>query len=78
LKGTFSDEDIQKVDELVNRTIEEKIPVQRKLVPLKQALETQGMVYLDNMVSALDNWRVTDVCFKDRFSKKKNIYIFFL
>ncbi|XP_060573331.1 alanine--tRNA ligase, cytoplasmic-like [Ruditapes philippinarum] len=57
--GTFSDEDIQKVDKLVNRTIEEKIPVQRNLVPLKQALETRGMVYLDNVVYPSEVYAVT-------------------
>ncbi|XP_045200982.2 alanine--tRNA ligase, cytoplasmic-like [Mercenaria mercenaria] len=46
----IKDEDIEKVDELVTSTIEEEVPVQRQLVPLKQALEIEGMVYLDNAV----------------------------
>lgn len=51
MKANFTDEDIDKVDGLVSRTIAKNIPVQRKLVPFKQALETKGMVYLDNVVS---------------------------
>lgn len=48
--AAVTDDNIRHVEELVSSAIAADIPVKRELVPLKEAVNQEGVVYLDNVI----------------------------